>query len=171
MAGQAPRPGVAAVDEAARLPLFVRVPPPLTFAAAFALGTVLQHAAGLPLPRGAWWVAMHVAGGVLANAGLLLALVCLGMFVRKRTTVLPSRSASAIVERGPYRFSRNPMYLSLVLAYAGLACILDSPWSLLLLPLPVATLLRGTIPHEESRLEAVLGDDYARYRAHVPRWI
>jgi len=161
-------------DAAARrreLPLFVRIPPPLTFAAAFALGTALQHATGLPLPSGAWWVAMHVAGGVLANAGLLLALVCLGMFVRKRTTVLPSRCASAIVERGPYRFSRNPMYLSLILAYAGLACILDSPWSLLLLPLPVATLQRVTIPHEESRLEAVLGDDYARYRAQVPRWI
>src|SRR5690606_11788829 len=171
MAGQAPRPGVAPVDEGARLPLFVRIPPPLTYAAAFALGGVLQHAAGLPLPRGVWWVAMHVAGGVLANAGLLLALVCLGMFVRKRTTVLPSRSASAIVERGPYRFSRNPMYLSLVLAYAGLAGMLEAPWSLLLLPLPVATLQRVTIPYEESRLAAVLGEGYDRYRARVRRWI
>src|SRR5690606_12260912 len=171
MAGRLPRTGAAATDARAPLPLFVRIPPPLTFAATLALGTVLQHVAGLPLPRGAWWVAMHVAGGVLANAGLLLALVCLGMFARKRTTVLPSRSASAIVARGPYRFSRNPMYLSLILAYAGLACILDSPWSLLLLPLPVATLQRVTIPHEESGLQAVLGDEYDRYRARVPSWI
>ena len=112
-----------------------------------------------------------LAGAVLANAGLLLALVCLGMFARKRTTILPSRSASAIVERGPYRFSRNPMYLSLVLAYAGLAGMLEAPWSLLLLPLPVATLQRVTIPHEEARLAAVLGEDYVRYRARVRRWI
>src|SRR5690606_24127306 len=101
MASRSPRTDTAAVDGRAPLPLFVRIPPPLTFAAAFALGTALQHVAGLPLPAGGWWVAMHVAGGVLANAGLLLALVCLGLFARKRTTVLPSRSASAIVARGP----------------------------------------------------------------------
>jgi len=171
MAGRMPRTGAAAPDARAPLPLFVRIPPPLTFAAALALGAMLQHVAGLPLPTGTWWVAMHVAGGVLANAGLLLALVCLGMFARKRTTVLPSRSASAIVERGPYRFSRNPMYLSLILAYAGLACILDSPWSLLVLPLPVAALQRVTIPHEEAGLQAVLGAEYDRYRARVRRWI
>lgn len=162
---------MARADAQSRLPLFVRVPPPLTFATAFALGGALQHAADLPLPQGGWWVSMHAIGALLANAGLLLALVCLGMFASRRTTVLPSRSASAIVERGPYRFSRNPMYLSLILAYAGLACILDSPWSLLVLPLPIATLQRVTIPHEETRLAAVLGEDYVRYRARVRRWI
>lgn len=162
---------MARIGEQARAPLFVMVPPPLTFAAAFAAGLALQHLAPLPLPRGAWLDAMHFAGAALGNAGLLLALVCLGMFARRRTTVLPARSASAIVERGPYRFSRNPMYLSLILAYAGLAGMLESPWSLLLLPLPVATLQRVTIPYEESRLAAALGEDYARYRARVRRWI
>ncbi|HZW17395.1 MAG TPA: isoprenylcysteine carboxylmethyltransferase family protein [Luteimonas sp.] len=162
---------MAVAGERERLPLFVRVPPPLTFAAAFALGLVLQRVAPLPLPQGPWLDAMHAAGAVVANAGLLLALVCLGMFVHRRTTILPARTATAIVDRGPYRFSRNPMYLSLILAYAGLAGMLGSPWSLLFLPLPVATLQRVTIPHEEARLAMALGDDYARYRARVRRWI
>lgn len=162
---------MARVGDRPRPPLFVRIPPPLTFAAAFVLGMALQHIVPLPLPQAGWLDTMHLAGAVLANAGLLLALVCLGMFARKRTTILPSRSASAIVERGPYRFSRNPMYLSLVLAYAGLAGMLEAPWSLLLLPLPVATLQRVTIPYEESRLAAVLGEGYDRYRARVRRWI
>ena len=162
---------MARVGDRPRPPLFVRIPPPLTFAAAFVLGMALQHIVPLPLPQAGWLPTWPRAGAARPTAGRGGGGGGVGLFAPPPTTILPSRSASAIVERGPYRFSRNPMYLSLVLAYAGLAGMLEAPWSLLLLPLPVATLQRVTIPYEESRLAAVLGEGYDRYRARVRRWI
>ncbi|WP_425509973.1 methyltransferase family protein [Xanthomonas translucens] len=97
---------------------------------------------------------LQLAGGVVAAAGLLLSLLCLARFVQRRTTVLPERDPSSLVVRGPYRYSRNPMYLSLLLSYVGLCVQIGWPWALLLLPLPLLALQRVLIPFEEARLRA-----------------
>ena len=111
------------------------------------------------------------AGTVLANAGLLLALWCFTLFAWRRTTILPGSAPARLVLRGPYRFSRNPIYLSLVLSYAGLALMLDLPWALLLLPLPLAVMQRVIIPFEERQLRLRFGPDYAAYAARTRRWL
>ncbi len=158
----------ASSNAAARL---ARIPAPLMFAAAFAAGAALQHGLALPLPGAGALTALEVAGTLLANASLLLTLPCLLLFALERTTLLPGSVPSRLVVRGPYRWSRNPLYVALVLAYAGFAGMYQLPWTLALLALPVAWLQWLTIPFEEARMHALFGEDYARYRRRVRRWL
>lgn len=146
-------------------------PAPLTFAGCLGAGLLLQHLLALPVYAGSWAPVLQTAGGLLAMAGLLLSLASLGLFARERTTILPSGAASRLVVHGPYRFSRNPMYVSLVAAYVGLALQLHAPWALPLLALPLLQLQRVMIPFEEARMHALFGPAYDRYRARVRRWL
>ncbi|WP_425612741.1 methyltransferase family protein [Xanthomonas translucens] len=114
---------------------------------------------------------LQLAGGVVAAAGLLLSLLCLARFVQRRTTVLPERDPSSLVVRGPYRYSRNPMYLSLLLSYVGLCVQIGWPWALLLLA-AAAGAAAGADPVRGSALARErFGSAYARYCAQVRRWL
>ena len=93
------------------------------------------------------------------------------MFQKARTTTVPGKISSKLVTCGPYRFSRNPMYVGLVLAYIGEAGILRQFWPLVLLPLVVAYLNWVVVPVEEARLTEAFGAEYERYGAMVRRWI
>ncbi|SEK54454.1 Protein-S-isoprenylcysteine O-methyltransferase Ste14 [Pseudoxanthomonas sp. GM95] len=155
----------------ARAPWLVRTTSPLHFLAAFGLAAWLQYALALPLPRDTPLLAMQWAGSLLAAAALLLALTCFALFAMRRTTILPSQQPSTLVVRGPYRLSRNPMYVSLVLSYIGLAGYLIVPWALLLMPLPWLALQRVLIPFEEARLRREFGVAYELYCARVRRWL
>jgi protein-S-isoprenylcysteine O-methyltransferase Ste14 len=78
---------------------------------------------------------------------------------------------TTIVDTGPYRFTRNPIYLGMVLGLIGLAIALNSLWLLLTL-VPFAVVIRyGVIAREEAYLERKFGDVYRRYRARVRRWL
>jgi protein-S-isoprenylcysteine O-methyltransferase Ste14 len=92
-------------------------------------------------------------------------------FKRARTAIIPNRSASAIVTTGPYRFTRNPMYAGLTLAYVGGALLIGTAWTLLLLPVVIAVLYRRVIRREEAYLDAAFPDVYAAYRGRVRRWL
>lgn len=148
-----------------------RIPAPLYFSACFAAGAGLQHGLGLPVASGSWAGALQVLGTVLANAALLLVAASLLLFARVRTTLMPGGNASRLVTGGPFRFSRNPMYLSLVLAYAGIALMLELPGALVLLPLPVLAVHRVQIPFEEARMARLFGQEYLEYQARVRRWL
>jgi protein-S-isoprenylcysteine O-methyltransferase Ste14 len=149
----------------------VVVPPPLLFAAGFLLGTALRRLApGDALPASLAGPA-RFAGGALAVAGFALALSGIVTFFRARTTVIPHKAASTLVIRGPYRFTRNPMYTGLSALYVGLAFALDRLWPLALLPIVVAVLVAAVILPEERYLEARFGDDYRAYRGRVPRFL
>ena len=149
----------------------LRVPPPLFFVLTFLAGTAIQHAAPLASGSLALVRAEHLAGVALVAAGVLLAATCLGMFLLARTTVVPHRSASRLLTHGPYRFTRNPMYLSLVLVYLGVAALTGLAWPLVLLPLPVLLVDRLVIPHEEARLRDAFGDACEAYFSRVGRWL
>lgn len=151
-------------------PWLVRSTSPVHFLVAFAAAAALQWTFPLPLPEGGLRSTLHIAGTVLANTGLVLALWCTALFVRRRTTILPAQAPSRLIIRGPYRLSRNPFYVSLVAAYAGLALMLDVPWALALMPAPLLALQRVIIPFEEAGLRAGFGADYAAYQARVRRW-
>lgn len=87
------------------------------------------------------------------------------------TTVNPYGSTSRIVITGPYRFSRNPLYLAINVGYLGVAFLMNSLWTLLLL-VPLLVIMQvGVIAREERYLEVKFGDEYRAYRARVRRWL
>src|SRR5262249_6758965 len=90
---------------------------------------------------------------------------------RAGSNVPTNRPTTTIVDRGPYRFTRNPIYLAMVLALIGPAIALNSLWLLLTL-VPFALVIRyGVVAREEAYLQRKFGDDYRRYRARVRRWL
>jgi len=110
-------------------------------------------------------------GWALVLAGIGLAVWAALAFRRARTTIVPGEEPSALVETGPYRLSRNPIYLGDLMILAGWCLLLGSPLSLVvLIPLHQILLRRFVLP-EEQLLAAHLGEPYDAYRARVRRWL
>ena len=109
-------------------------------------------------------------GRGLVAAGIVLIVWSALAFRQARTTIVPHRAPSALVEAGPYRFSRNPIYLADLVILAGAALILGAPLALILLAPFRAVLLRLFILPEEVVLERDLGPAYLDYKARVARW-
>jgi protein-S-isoprenylcysteine O-methyltransferase Ste14 len=149
--------------------LLVRVPPPLLFAATFVAGALVERAC--PIWASSGEAAPAIAGLVLIAAGALLVLGSLGLFARTRTTIVPHRRPRHLVTSGPYRVTRNPMYVAVTTIYVGVALRLGLVWPLFLLPLPLAILQKLVIPMEEENLRATFGDEYAEYCRRVRRWL
>ncbi len=110
-------------------------------------------------------------GAVLLVLALLLSLSAFALFWRKHTSVMPQRPTTAIIQSGPFRMTRNPLYLSMTLIYIGVCLVMNTAWPLLLLPLLLLTMHRGVILREERYLEQKFGDEYISYRSRVRRWI
>jgi protein-S-isoprenylcysteine O-methyltransferase Ste14 len=150
--------------------LELRVPPPVV-AALFALlmwfVMDMLPIADFTLP------AKGVLAGILATAGIVLGLVAVFQFRRAATTVHPMKpqESSALVVRGVYRFTRNPMYLGMLLILTAWAVWLANAAALLALPVFVAYLGCFQIAPEERALEARFGAAFADYRRAVRRWL
>jgi protein-S-isoprenylcysteine O-methyltransferase Ste14 len=146
----------------------VHFPPPFLYVSVFLVGLLLERLLpGVTLPR----VASRIGAAALLAPGLGLAMWSLGLFFRARTSPLPMRPASTLVAAGPYQWTRNPMYLGLLLVYAGTALLFDVFWALVLCPLVVLLINRLVIRREEAYLEERFGEEYRRYKARVGRWI
>ena len=149
----------------------VRFPPPFLFAAGFLVAWALHDRVPLPLlPRGAQR-AGETAGMILAGAGLLLMFWGLATFHAHRTAVFPNRPAAHIVREGPYRYTRNPMYTGMTVAYCGLTLLINAVWPLLMLPIVLVLLVRLVISREERYLASAFPSEYAEYRRKVRRWL
>ena len=146
------------------------VPPPLAALACAGLGWLASaYGPAWPLPE-----SLRLAlAGLCLLAGLLLDGWSLWNFRRQRTTVNPLAPgrASAVVQSGPYRFTRNPMYLGMGLVLVGWAVWLGNAAALLGLPLFVVLLDTLQIKPEERVLRQRFGEAYARYAARVRRWV
>ena len=116
------------------------------------------------------WIG-HAAGWPVVAAATLL--VIWAVVTMGRTGEHPSvhKATRAIVSTGPYAYTRNPMYLSLILVYAGIVLIFNTLWPVILLPLPLLVIQYGVIHREERYLERKFGDEYARYRTKTRRWL
>ena len=147
----------------------VIIRPPIAWAVAVLAGLALNWL--MPLP---FIPAAVPAGGLGAMVfALALALVAWAIVTMTRagSNVPTSRPTTTIVNTGPYRFTRNPIYLGMVLGLLGLTIALNSLWLLLTL-VPFALVIRyGVVAREEAYLERKFGDDYRRYRARVRRWL
>ena len=147
----------------------VLAPPPILFAIGFGLAMLLHWLH--PLAIGPHSIRMEWAGTILIDISGLLALWATVYMVKARTRINPLRPTTALVIAGPYRFSRNPMSVSLVVLFVGLALRLDTLWPLLLL-LPLLIVYHyGVVQREERYLERKFGDTYRNYRSAVRRWI
>jgi protein-S-isoprenylcysteine O-methyltransferase Ste14 len=146
----------------------VIAPPPLIYLGALIFGLLLSRRFPIPfLPR-------RMARGLgwpLLGGGVLL----LGWFewaiCRAGTPTNPYKPSSSIVTEGPFRYTRNPAYLSMTMIYAGGAALASASWALLLLPVALGVIRRGVIEREARYLERRFGEEYLRYKAGVRRWI
>lgn len=149
----------------------VRFPPPFLFVLGFVAGLGLDRALPLALiPGGPTVLSLGLGWGLVALGALLGGWAML-TFRAARTAILPFHPASRMVETGPYRFSRNPMYVALGLLYVGLALWLNKLGPVLLLPLVYVLLWRLVVQREERYLNGAFGEPYAAYRRRVRRWV
>lgn len=148
----------------------VKVLPPLIWAGVF----VVAYAAQRALPLRLWGdppPAARLLGWGLVVAALALAASAAFLFRRAGTPPHPGHPTTALVMRGPYRVTRNPMYVGLCLLYLGLALLVNSFWPLLLFPVVILLAQRWVIVHEEAYLERKFGDEYRTYKMRVRRWL
>ena len=117
------------------------------------------------------WVDIESLFNLNLVAGLSLATWSLIIFQSNHTTTSPIETSSKLVTWGPYRFSRNPMYLSLTIIYLGEAGVLVQVWPLPLLLLTLIYVQLIVIPYEENQLQKQFGATYRQYCAKVLRWI
>ena len=114
---------------------------------------------------------MFGIGVVVIAAGIACAASGIVTFRRHRTTVNPTRPASTVVTAGPYRLTRNPMYVGLAVCYVGASLVIDTWWGFVLLPVVLLVVDRFVIAREERYLSAAFGEQYATYRKQVRRWL
>ena len=146
------------------------IPPPIIALAAGALMWAIARKAGLPALDFPGRIPVAAA---LAGAGLLIDLVSVAAFVRARTTVNPlaPERANALVVSGLYRFSRNPMYLGMLMILLGWAAWLAQPLALAPVAAFVVLIEVLQIRPEEKALEEKFGEDYREYKKRVRRWL
>lgn len=147
----------------------LRIPVPWVFVLAYLAGAALEAA----FHTGRWLEFRYLtpAGWTVFAMGATFAGWSWLMFYRAGTTRVPGEFSTALVTRGPYRMTRNPMYVGLAVAHVGEACILHQLIPVVLLPAVIAYLGWVVIPVEEQRLRAAFGADYDAYARKVGRWI
>ena len=146
----------------------ITFPPPFVYLGFLLAGIVLDRLWPVGFGTGAWqpWV-----GGILIVCGLSLATVGWFKFRRAGTNVHPNMPATVLVTDGPWRYTRNPFYLSLTLTSLGIGFAANSVWIVALVVVPVLIIRYAVIAREERYLEAKFGEPYRRYKASVRRWI
>jgi protein-S-isoprenylcysteine O-methyltransferase Ste14 len=147
----------------------VRFPPPLLYVAGLAAGWGLDRWHRLPISGES--LLREAIGGVGILVWLVLFLSALAAFRRARTTLIPNLPAAALVTGGPYRFTRNPMYVSLVALYVGVTLLMNSWWPLLFLPAVLVVIDRAVIARVERYLASAFRAVYGAYTMRVGRWL
>jgi protein-S-isoprenylcysteine O-methyltransferase Ste14 len=146
-----------------------RIWPPVALGVPLLAGVVITAAVGDPIALPS--AASRAVALVLIAAFAVWngwAIVLMG---RHRTALLPGGSTSTILDRGPFRVSRNPLYLGLIALDIALALLWPSFWALALTPVGVAGVWWGAVIPEERYLRAKFGPDYEAYCARVRRWL
>jgi protein-S-isoprenylcysteine O-methyltransferase Ste14 len=147
----------------------VIIRPPIAWAVAVLVGLALNELMPLPFVPAA--VPASWVGAMVFALALALLAWAIATITRAGSNVPTSLPTTTIVETGPYRFTRNPIYLSMMLGLIGLAIALNSLWLLLTLVAFAFVIRYGVVAREEAYLERKFGDVYRRYRVRVRRWL
>ncbi len=145
-----------------------RLWPPVAIGAPLLVGWLVTQLWGDPVDLGGWRVPL----------GWALVLLFVGwngwslwLFGRHETGLLPGQATHTMIEEGPYRLSRNPLYVGLLALYLGLALLAPTFWGLVLFPAAVLLVLWGAIQPEERFLHERFGAPYDDYTRRVRRWL
>jgi protein-S-isoprenylcysteine O-methyltransferase Ste14 len=146
----------------------IRVPPPVYYVAAFLVGVVLE----LIFPTSWPPLGIRLAVAFIAGAAwLALDGAATVLFRRAGTSMVPMNPTTALVTSGPYRVTRNPMYVGMAFLYVGFAFAFGVIWALVFLPAVIAVIDRFVIALEEPYLERKFGQAYRDYKSRVRRWL
>ena len=157
-------PGQPAADVAN----FGLIRPPLVYLASIGLGLLIHF----------FWPVQLLPASISVPIGVVLVLIAVALFIsavrtlRKAGTPVPGNLPTTIIVRaGPYRFSRNPIYLAFTLFQLGLAAWVNGLGMLVMVFPPLALMALVVVPREERYLEARFPADYLRYKRDVGRWL
>ena len=149
----------------------VRIFPPAIFLAGLVIGYLLHWLWPLNVVPADATVAIRILGAVVFLLGVALMAAAVGRFRHFGTSPNPTVPTTAFVRNGPYRFTRNPMYLGMTLMLAGLAFLGNALWPLIAVIPAVIITDRLVIQREENYLAARYGADYRAFKDAVRRWI
>ena len=145
-----------------------RLWPPVAIGAPLLLGWVLSAETGDPVELGDWRVP---AGWALVMLFAAWNGRALWLFARHETGLLPGQATTVMIEDGPYRLSRNPLYVGLLVLYVALALLVPTVWGLVLFPAAVLLVHWGAVRPEERFLHERFGTAYDDYARRVRRWL
>ncbi len=146
----------------------IRLKPPLVYAVSLFIGLGIEQLLPLVSIPGTWRAGPAVV--LIPWAGLLV--VPTVMRFRKADTTLRVRKAATIlITGGPYRYSRNPLYLALTLLYLGVGVLFSSAWVCVLVVPTLLIINVAVVRKEEQHLELQFGEEYLRYKTAVRRWL
>ncbi len=146
----------------------ITIDAPIILAIAILLTFLLQWFIPLPfLPGLPSWI----LGVILFFGGFALGMPAFRGMLRARTSPNPHHPTTALVRDASYRLTRNPMYLGMLISYAGLFIFFQNPWFILFIPLLIWSFTKWVIIPEERYLEEKFGQDYLEFKTEVRRWI
>jgi protein-S-isoprenylcysteine O-methyltransferase Ste14 len=142
--------------------------PPVALGLPLVAGVVVTSMVGDPVK---FAVILRPIGWVFAGAFVVWNGWALVLMARARTALLPAGGTAQLLDRGPFRVSRNPLYLGLIALDIGIALLWPSFWAVVLVPIGVLMLTWGAILPEERYLRGKFGAEYDRYTHRVRRWL
>jgi len=149
----------------------VIIPPPLFYAGFFFLSMILQ---GYFTIRAGFFFHSHLAnifGFVLYFVGICFGFPAMFKFAKSKNTIMTVKPATSLQTNGIYSYTRNPMYVTLLFVYLGLALQFGNWWTLILAPFLIAFITNWVIRPEERYLTRAFGEEYMKYQKRVRRWI
>ncbi len=149
----------------------VIAPPPFIYLGGLALGLLLHRLLPLKyLPRTVRGIGLTL-GSTCISIALSFFLSAFQQMRNANTNINPAQPATTIVAEGPFRFTRNPIYLSMTLLYIGIMFLVNSLWMMFILPIILGLINFGVIAREERYLEGKFGAQYLDYKQRVRRWL
>jgi protein-S-isoprenylcysteine O-methyltransferase Ste14 len=147
----------------------VKIPPPLFPVGFLAIGIGVDAKLGGTF--GSFLESAKIIGWVLVLTAIGINGWCFWMYWKNKTSILPHTKDNQLMTGGPFSFSRNPIYLCMVLLHVGFCALFDAPIGLIFSLLVILVLRYYVIAKEEAYLERRFGDAYLKYKKSVRRWI
>jgi protein-S-isoprenylcysteine O-methyltransferase Ste14 len=151
--------------------ILLKIPVPWVFVFTYLIGLIPQFIIPIIVHSPKAIFSVRSSGVFLFAVGAFFAAWSLIIFHNANTTTTPGEKSAKLIKSGPYRFSRNPMYVSLILAYLGEAGFLVQAWPVIFLPLTISYINWIIIPVEEAQLTDNFKDEYIKYSKSVHRWL